>query len=65
MLDDIGLFSIEVELFDISELLGDTSKRLCSIEAGAGLTWTDGTGHEARAPPRTFSEAEASASQGS
>ena len=32
---------------------------------GPNCTSSPGTGHEARAPPRTFSEAEASASQGS
>jgi hypothetical protein len=50
MVEGIELSDIGFELCDISV-----------IETGTDT----GTGHEARAPPLTFSEAEASASQGS
>ena len=61
MTEDIETCDISAELRDFS----DSGIGLYSIEADAGITGTDKTGHEARAPPRTFSEAEASASQGS
>ena len=73
-----SLTFFKIDLFDISAELRDSRDSgtelrdisysvtgLYTIEADAGVTWTDRTGHEARAPPRTFSEAEASASQGS
>ena len=68
MIGDIELFNIGSEVCDISAELDDINDfEDDSVTGGTGpnCTSSPGTGHEARAPPRTFSEAEASASQGS